>query len=382
MDVEFFQSVDFCLKVLNNVGLYTKNKYLWILCISTHFICFNGLLLETISELNFKNDELCKTAEKLTIILAMIRASVMSIRIIIEQKNIEKIIEKVREIIGKVSTIKTNELKKSIKAELSVLEKVIKFFLTLIIMLTLCLIITMKMYHNLPFNFFYPFDLKYFHVSGWIQVAGLHQTYCYSFLCIILVCNSYLFVVFISYSIAILGEIHNQLYYHNGIDREEIFIKCMESYKMIKKLATEISGQYHIFFLLQNFLIITQISLLAFIISESNEMKNSIIAVLILFVIIFELLVPFNYGQDLENRSRQTIEAFSYPKWRYMSVKLENSRRKFISKNEQSLKIRVIKVFILNLRAFIVLVIPSVLMSILFKFFLTFYWRAFNNDSE
>lgn len=302
MDVQkLFRSLDFCVRVLKSSGLIAKNKYLRIFWIIVHLICFNGFLPGTIFNLNIKVDEMWKTAEKLHLIIGLIGMNIKLSKMLsgIEKiKNMREQSEKIFEKLCCVGEKCVDETSEPIKHELRFVERVFKLYFASTLFPLLSSTIFIPIFRKLPYKVFYPFDLKNLE---WLQIAVLHQVYCHVFGCMSLMCISFLSVIFISYSIGFLSAIHKQLYYKVGQGREKVFIDCMESYKMVKKLVDDVKEHFAFILLFQSILGFIRIGILIFIIFETTEASSRSVAICLCFPLILEFFIPCHFGQDLTN---------------------------------------------------------------------------------
>jgi hypothetical protein len=351
MDVQqVFRSLNFCLKALTSIGLFINNKYLRIFWINLHLILFNGYLLGTIWSLNFKVDEPWKNAEKLNLVLGILGLNINLIKTFTGIGKIEQIKERAEKIFVKIREKSDEATLLPIKNELKFVERLFKSF---IIFTVICLSFGSSVSRHLgklPFEIFYPFDLE---KNAWFQTATLHQAYCNTLGCIVLVCNNFLSVIFISYSIGFLGSIHKQLYFKVGHGREQVLVNCMKSYKMIKKLIKDVEEHFGWILFYQAAMNTIRLGILLFVIMETNEIASQVVAITLGLALSFDFFIPFNIGQDLEISSKNAIEGFSYPKWHDINEPVENARRKFLEKHSEPLKMNLKKIINLNLRTFI-----------------------------
>jgi hypothetical protein len=374
MDVqEFFKSLNFCLDVLKSIGIFSKNKFHQIFWIIVHSCFYNGFLFGIILKLNSEDvDEMWKIAEKLSFIIGMIALDVKFLKVLSGIQKIHRMKEKSEEIL-----IMLNDENLQISGnsensrgnrgnieESSFLRKVFRMFSTITLLpLTSC-IFFMPFLSKLTFDVLYPFDLSNI---IWFRTAAFHQGYCHVFAVTIFISNSFLSVVFMSYSSGFLDQIHKKLYYKTGMNREIVLANCMKSYELIKRLVCTIHEHFEYLFLFQTISNIFTLGLLFFIITEATEVENQIVAICLCFPITFEFLIPFQFGQDLMLRSQRAIEAFSYPKWQDINEPIEIARKQFLRKYFQKLEIKVC-CFNLSIKSFLIMIAASLLCCAILKF--------------
>lgn len=279
MDVqEFFQSFDFCLKVLGYLGIVVNKDFCTILMISLNFICLIGSLIGAIWSSFLEVDEILKTAVKIFFIVSLSGIIFKLIKLMAGIEKIKNMKEKTKVIFEKLKEKSEIEVDKAIKHELKFVDKIFKILFTVMIFPLTCFILIMPFLEELPLleAILYPFDLEN---MIWFKTATLHQIYCHFFISILFICNNYLLVIFISYSVGFLSAIHKQLYYKVGQGREKVFIDCMKSYKMVKKLVDDVKEHFEFILLFQLIFNAIVIGFMIFIIFESGDIKLGLLLI-------------------------------------------------------------------------------------------------------
>lgn len=368
MDVQnFFKSLNFFLKVIKLSGLTSDNKYYRYFWIFTHFTQFNGFFVGAIWSLNFEV-EMWKIIEKFVLVSSCISLNIKFLKIINEMKNVEIMKNQVENICIQLNL---TEMELTRSEESNFRKKVFQILFTITVIPILSTTFVIPFFDKLTFEISYPFELD---SKFWFRVATIHQLYCNLFMGIIFISNIFFSIIFISYSIDLLGKIHKELYHTTGLGREEVFIRCITSFIMIKKLIRKVKKTYRLHLFIQIFIDILILGFVFFIISRSEEFTNRLIATFICFPMLLELIIPFQFGQDLKIRSKQVLEAFSYPKWHNINETLEYTRIYFLSRYKKPLKIELSKYVSLSIKTLLV----TISLSVFFSLFLMFLENIIN----
>jgi hypothetical protein len=365
MDVQrqSFRSFNLCYKVLKFIGIAKDNKFTRSFWMLFHFLCLNGLLLCATWSLKFENDE-WKVAEKIHLIIGTLGLNIKFICICSGIDKFKTMKEQVGNIFTKLCDEETDEKSnEAVKKESRHLNKVYIIFSTLILGPLTASVISMPLLRKLPFEINYPFSID--DKFGFLA-ALIHQVYCYFFGFILKICSSFLSVAFISYSIGLLGKINIQLYYKVGMNRQNVIMNSMESYEMIRRLIDEVRKHFELFLLIQSLNNIVQLGFLIFIASETNESANCLKAMFLCLPQILEVFIPCNFGQDLINSSKETIKAFSFPKWENVSETIEMARVKFLRRNKIPINIELKKIMRLNIMKFLIFISSTILPYLFF----------------
>lgn len=335
MEVKIFKSLDFCLKVLRIIGLIGKIGFYHIFWIFCHLIFFSSLFFSAICNLYFDliNKEMWIIMEQITLTFKIIRIMIKMWKILSGMKNIMEMRKKTKILVGQMREDHSEEIKINLE-DLSMLDKIfICYLITTLIPITLA-IFMMSFFKESVILVSYPFDLNN---SYWFQLVTVHHTYCEIIGVIVLICYSFLTVTFINKSIMFLEKIQENLTIQDGED-EEIFMRNMETFQLVKELMNDVNSNFSGIFLLESIMMIFDIGFLTFVIFDTNKLVNRFMAIFVLFPVILDTFIPCFYSQMLINSSNHTMKYFASPKWNNMNSSVSEIRTEFLKNNQKPLK--------------------------------------------